>query len=218
MRVLVLCSGTGSIDRAFERKNWDVVSVDWLAKFSPTLCVDIMDWDYQAAFPKDHFNFVWASPACTHFSIARTTGGPRDIQGATALVQRCLEIAEFFGCEWCLENPATGLLKQQPLMKDRPFTDVTYCRYGFEYRKQTRLWHSCAFGKAFKPQPICCKATPCPAFAANGVHCKSAQRGPTHTQNRGRVQNDNFSQVQLYSMPPTLCDEIAQAAEATVST
>ena len=57
MRVLVLCSGTGSIDRAFERRGLNVVSVDWLAKFAPTLCVDIMDWDYQAAYPRDHCDF-----------------------------------------------------------------------------------------------------------------------------------------------------------------
>ena len=62
MRALVLCSGTGSIDRAFERRGWDVTSVDWLAKFGPTLCVDIMEWDYRAAFPKDHFQFV----PCAH--------------------------------------------------------------------------------------------------------------------------------------------------------
>ena len=87
--MLVLCSGTGSIDRAFERKGWDVVSVDWLAKFRPTLCVDIIDWDYRTAFPKDHyFQFVWASPACTQYSIARTTRKPRDIEGANALVAR----------------------------------------------------------------------------------------------------------------------------------
>ena len=130
MRVLVLCSGTGSVDRAFERKGWEVTSVDWLPKFVPTLCVDIMQWDYRAAFPKDHFQFVWASPACTHFSIARTTGGPRDIEGATALVARCLEIAEYFGCKWCLENPQTGLLKRQPLMQG---TDIG-SRPGFGIR------------------------------------------------------------------------------------
>ena len=166
------------------------------------------------ACPKDYFQFVWASPACTQFSIARTTGGPRDIEGATALVRRCLEIAEYFGCEWCLENPATGLLRRQPLMEGLPFTDVTYCRYGFDYRKQTRIWHSRAFWEAFRPQPICCKATPCPAFAANGAHPKSAQRGADHARGGGRKQNDECSQAQLYSMPPTLCDEIAQAAEA----
>ena len=139
MRALVLCSGSGSIDRAFERRGWDVTSVDWLAKFGPTLCVDIMQWDYRAAFPKDHFQFVWASPACTHFSLARTTGGPRDIEGATSLVARCLEIADYFGCEWCLANPATGLLRRQPLMQSLAWTDTCYCQYGFDYRKHTRL-------------------------------------------------------------------------------
>ena len=108
MRVLVLCSGTGSIDRAFERRGWDVVSVDWLAKFRPTLCVDVNDWDYRTAYPNDYFQFVWASPACTQFSIARTTGGPRDIEGATALVRRCLEIAEYFGCEMVPGEPCHG--------------------------------------------------------------------------------------------------------------
>ena len=207
MRVLVLCSGTGSVDRAFERKGWEVTSVDWLAKFEPTLCVDIMHWDYQAAFPRGHFQFVWASPACTHFSIARTRGGPRDLQGATALVKRCLEIADFFGCEWCLENPATGLLKRQPLMEGLLWTDTCYCKYGYEYRKHTRLWHSRAFGQAFRPQPVCCAASPCPAVAADGVHSMVAQRGGSPATRRG------YSQAQLYSMPPSLCDEIAQAAD-----
>ena len=127
---------------------------------------------------------------------------------------RCLEIAEYFGCDWCLENPATGLLRRQPLMQGLQWTDVCYCKYGFDYRKQTRLWHSHAFGEAFKPKPICCKSSPCPAFAAEGVHPKSAQRGADHVKGGGRKQNDDCSQAQLYSMPPSLCDEIAQAAEA----
>ena len=93
----MLCSGTGNINRAFERKGWDVVSVDWLAKFRGNLCADIMQWDSRAAFPKDHFHFVSASPTCTHFNVARTTGGLRE--GTTALVARCLEITEYFGCE-----------------------------------------------------------------------------------------------------------------------
>ena len=212
MRVLVLCSGTGSIDRAFERRGWDVVSVDWLAKFAPSLCVDITQWDYKAAFPKDHFQFVWASPACTHFSIARTTGGPRDIEGATALVARCLEIAEYFGCAWCLENPATGLLKRQPLMEGLLWTDTCYCKYGFDYRKHTRLWHSRAFGQAFRPQPVCCAASPCPAVAADGVHPTRASY--TQRERGASRARHGYSQAQLYSMPPLLCDDIAQAAEA----
>jgi len=100
----------------------------------------------------------------------------------------------------------------EALMEGLLWTDTCYCKYGFDYRKQTRLWHSLAFGEAFRPQPICCKASPCPAFAATGVHPKSAQHGADHARGGGRKQNDECSQAQLYSMPPALCDEIAQAA------
>ena len=55
MRVFMMCSGTGNRDRAFERKSWDVVNVDWLANFRSILCADIIKWDYRAAFSKDHF-------------------------------------------------------------------------------------------------------------------------------------------------------------------
>ena len=169
MRVLVLCSGTGSVDRAFESIGWEVVSVDWKKKFRPTICVDLMKWDYKSSYPQDHFSFVWASPQCTMFSVARTSGGPRDIEGATALVKRCMEIAEYFGCAWALENPATGLLKRQPLMQGVPWCDVCYCKYGYDYKKPTRIWHSSGFGACFEPRPTCCKASPCPAVAASNV-------------------------------------------------
>ena len=77
-----------------------------------------------------------------------------------------------------------------------------------EYRKHTRLWHSRAVGQAFRPQPVCCAASPRPAVAADGVHPMMAQRGGSRATRRG------YSQAQLYSMPPSLCDEIAQAAES----
>ena len=211
--VFVLCSGTGSVDRAFERRGWNVTSVDWLPKSWPTICADILSWDYQAAFPKDRFQFVWMSPACTMFSIARTTCGPRQLESATALVAKCLEIAEYFGCEWCLENPATGLLKRQPLMQGPAYKVVTYCSFGYPYRKARALWHSRAVGEAFQPRPPCCRATPCPAFAADGLHPKSAQRGANRARGGGRRIDDNCSQQILYSTPPELCDEIAEAAE-----
>ena len=167
MRALVLFCGTGSIDRAFERLGWEVVSVDWEAKYAPTHVADVMSWDYQQ-YTKGHFDFVWGSPACTHFSIARTCGGPCDLEGACALVARTLEIMRYFGVPWALENPATGYLKNQPLMEGLPFNDVTYCRYGFGYKKKTRIWNTLA--DAWWPRAPCCKATPCPAFASAGLH------------------------------------------------
>ena len=220
MRVLVLCSGTGSVDKAFERRGWEVISVDFCPRFGATICEDIMDWNYRDAFPQDHFDFVWASPDCTMFSIARTRGGPRDLVKATALVQRCLEIAGWFGCQWCLENPATGLLKHQPLMEGLCYIDTCYCKYGYPYRKATRLWHSFLFGHHFKPQTMCCKADPCAALTLAQRHPMRAsytQRHPSHAQRGNVPASHGYSQEQLYTMPPLLCDEIAQAAEACIT-
>ena len=211
MRALVLFCGTKSIDRAFERLGWEVVSVDWKAKYAPTHVADLMQWPYYQ-YPKGHFDFVWGSPACTHFSIARTTGPPRDLEGATALVARTLEIMEYFGCPWALENPATGLLRRQALMQELPYSDVTYCAYGYPYKKATRIWHT--LGDSWNPRPVCCKASPCPAFALEGGHPMSAQRGATKAKGGLRRSGDNCSLAQLYSMPPELCDQIAKAAEA----
>ena len=212
MRALVLFCGTGSIDKAFQRLGWEVTSVDWESKYAPTHVANIMTWDYRQ-YPPGAFQFVWGSPCCTHFSRARTTGGPRDIDGATALVARTLEIIAYFGCPWALENPQTGLLKDQALMQGLSYRDVTYCAYGYPYKKTTRVWNT--LGDAWKPRPVCCKESPCPAFALEGVHPMSAQRGASKV-NGQRRSGDNCSQAQLYSMPPQLCDEIARAAQDVV--
>ena len=146
------------------------------------------------------------------FNIARTSGGPRDIEGATALVARCLEIAEHFGCAWALENPATGLLKHQPLMQGLLWCDVCYCKCDYDYKKPTRIWHSSGFGAFFEPKPICCKASPCPAVAAGKLHPRTAQRRPARYRKPGDP-DDYCTLEQLYSMPPELCEDIARAAE-----
>lgn len=46
------------------------------------------------------------------------------------------------GFTWIVENPETGRLKERPFMVARNYNykDVTYCMYGTDYRKPTRLW------------------------------------------------------------------------------
>ena len=208
MRCLGLVAGTGSIGRAFERIGWDVVSLDIDPKCEPTHVADIRFWDCRV-YPHDHFDFVWASPCCTQFSVARTTGPPRDLQGADSLVSRALEIIAYFGCNWALENPLTGLLKTRDIVKGLPFFDTTYCRYDFEYRKATRIWTNLTLSLP----PPCSVQNPCSALIGRR-HPKTAQQS-----RRGSDPSDinnRCSQRELYSIPSGLCTMVAEAANRAV--
>ena len=199
-------SGTKSIGRAFEARGWEVVSLDMNKKANPDICCDIMAWLYPGAFPVGHFDYIHASPPCTHYSIARTTGGPRDFEGANAIVLRTLQIIEFFKPRyWTLENPQTGYLKIQPFMQLYPYVDACYCRYSdgvnHRYRKCTRFWGV----HPWVPRPLCTRADPC-EYVQDGRHPVCAQKfAPT-----GRPPMKH-SQNQLYSIPDALCDELSLA-------
>ena len=114
-RLLELFKGTGSVGDAFEKLGWQVTSVDMVAKFKPTHLCNILDFEYQQYAP-EYFDFVWASPPCTEFSIAKTQG-IRDIEGATKVVEKTLEIIRYFNCSFAMENPQSGYLKQQPCVQ-----------------------------------------------------------------------------------------------------
>ena len=126
-RLLELFCGTKSVGRAFEAAGWEVVSLDIVSKFEPTILCDIRSWDY-TTFP-GHFDMVWASPVCTEYSALEI-------------------IAHFDPLMWIVENPATGLLKTRPFMERLPWVDVTYCKYGTPYRKQTRLCTNMRWSRA----------------------------------------------------------------------
>ena len=124
MRLLELFSGTGSVGNVASELNYDVVSLD--RDMDADIKTDIMDWDYKAYPPK--FFDIRASPPCTEYSRAKTTG-IRKIDEANAIVQRTLEIPRYLDPTfYIIENPQTGLLKEQPFMADLPFLDIDYCK------------------------------------------------------------------------------------------
>ena len=98
-------SGTGSVGRAFERRGWEVTSLDILPGASITS--DILTWDYKNHAPPGHYDFIWASPPCTQYSIARTRAKiPRDFEGADKIIEKTLDIIRFFDPPGDLiENP-----------------------------------------------------------------------------------------------------------------
>ena len=70
MKLLELFSGTGSVGTVAKDMGFEVVSLD--LKNADINC-DIMKWDYKQ-YPVKHFHMIWASPPCTEYSKAKTTG------------------------------------------------------------------------------------------------------------------------------------------------
>ena len=209
MRLLELFSGTGSVGEVFREHGWEVVSLD--RDMPADIQCDIMDWDYDAgAYPPGFFEFIWASPPCTEYSIAKTVGS-RKLEEADAVVQRTLDIIRYFSpWSWAMENPQTGLLKGRPFMSDLHYTDVDYCKYGMPYRKRTRLWNNIL---TFLPRPLC--KHDCPAtIPGTKKHAKTAQKGPNITAT-GRDLNSN-RQAELYRIPKELVLHLLEAVDADI--
>ena len=208
-RLLELCSGTGSVGAVFNFAGWDVVSVDWDPKTGADVIADLLSWDY-SVFPKGYFQHVHASPDCTMYSRARTKAKtPRDLDKADRLVAKCLEIIEYFGCTYTLENPSTGLLPHRPLMQ--PLKDaerrVTYCKYGLPYKKPTCIWTNLS---TWAPRPLCCKSDACQHF--------DGQRHTVQAQ-RGQRDGSSLKQCVLFGIPWQLVQEWVDAInESQVST
>jgi hypothetical protein len=199
-RLLELFSGTGSVGRAFERRGWEVVSVDVCPKFKPTHCVNILEWN--CPYPPGYFDAVHASPPCEQYSRARTTAKtPRNLELADARVQKALALIDYLKpAHWFLENPATGMLTKRPFMQGIPYVDVCYCTFpGFLYRKQTRLW-----GRHSLQSRMCPGPGKCPAMEGKH-HIQYAQLRPT------RFGQMPHRREELYRMPDGLCDLMAEA-------
>ena len=151
MNLLEMFSGTGSVGLVAKALGFNVISLDLN---NADINTDILKLDYKP-FDRNHFDFIWSSPPCAEYSVAKTTG-VRKIDLANATVLRTLEIIDYFNPEyWFLENPQTGLVKEQEFMKGLPFYDVDYCKYGMPYRKRTRIWTNLT---TWKPRPLCKRA------------------------------------------------------------
>ena len=212
MRLLELFCGTRSIGKAFEQEGFEVLSLDLDPKTGADIICDLMDWDY-TMYPRGYFDVLWASPPCTMHSRARTTAStPRDLEGSDNLVQRVLDLIEYFQPKvYAFENPGTGLLPTRKVVGGIPYKDISYCMYNYPYRKYTRIWTD---SKVWEPRPKCTKQNPCEGMR-DGRHQLSAQRGPAKTGGV-RIRGDKCSLYQLYSMPAELCSEMAQAFKREV--
>ena len=203
--ILELFAGTGSVGRAFRAAGWEVTSVDMDPKAKADITCDIMDFVPPQGVHYDHCH---ASPPCTEFSRALTTR-PRDLAAGLRVAERALAIIrELKPNTWTIENPGSGLLPQQASFKELPWKEVTYCRYGYRYRKLT--WFGTNLGAFWEPREVCNSRNPCEHKVGNR-HPESAQRGPSRLKD-GSLVGGKHSQNELYSIPQELCNELAAAA------
>ena len=89
-------------------------------------------------------------------------------------------------------------------MDNIDFYDVDYCKYGFRYRKGTRIWTNL---KGWEPKPLCKKDC---GNVVDGKHLETAQRLPC---GKKADWGENYivkKQTDLYRMPQQLIEEIFQ--------
>jgi len=154
MRILELFAGTGSVGNVALRKGWEVVSLDLDPAAQATHTCDILYWDY-TQYPRDHFDYVFASPPCTEFSTIMNRR-PRKLELADAIVERTLDIIAYFSpSAWWIENPLSGLLKTRAMMQGIPSIVVSYCRYGYQYKKDTIIFTNITYDNPLRCKRLC---------------------------------------------------------------
>ena len=119
---------------------------------------------------------------------------PRDLEKADELVRRAIRIIDELQPQfWFIQNPQTGYLKNRDVVAQLPFRDLSYCRYGMPYKKQTRIWTS----EADDWVPLKCDGR-------NACGQMEGRRRQTMAQNY-----NGWSREELYRIPAELCNEIA---------
>ena len=177
--LLELFAGTQSVSRVARRLGWDCVSLDICPRHSPDLCMSVLDFD-ETAYPRDAFDFIWASPPCEAFSVAKCRGRgggaelrEADMVVAEALVAKTKQILDHFDAHYCVENPKGSRLWNREIglqLRARSVL-VSYCQYGYNYRKTTRI--AASFPLSL---PVCQGAGWCASMIGT-KHLRHAQRG-----------------------------------------
>jgi len=152
MRVLELFKGSGSITNYYkDRDDVEIISLDYNSKYNPTICCDIMEFDYKQ-YPVNHFDIIWASPECILFSTLQYTHIGRKWDNKEHLINeqkknvkyilKTIELIEYLKpTYYYIENPARSMIWNYIDNYDisKKFVICDYCVFGFNYRKRTKI-------------------------------------------------------------------------------
>lgn len=154
MKILELFSGTECLSNAFRARGHEAFTVDWSLKFPSSMHIDIGELTAEMVLEKfGRPDVIWCGFDCTTFSIAaishhRTKNpvtGSLDPKSDYAkkcdeVNKHCLKlIEELKPMCYFIENPMGGMRKMD-YMQPIPRYLITYCQYGFNYRKATDIF------------------------------------------------------------------------------
>jgi len=202
-KVLELFKGSGSITTYFSNTDYEVISLDIIKKYNPTICSDIMEWDY-TIYPPHYFDIIWASPECKIFSMLQNTWIGRKWRDKQHLqetrdehscfILKTMEIIDYFKPKhYFVENPKDSKIWDYipDEFKDK-YIIVDYCFFGYDYKKPTKILTN----KDLTNKRCSCKKH---GMRLGLVGCKM--------ENCETVEKvDNTTLLQRYSIPPKLLD------------
>lgn len=214
-KMLDLFCGTKSMAKAFERAGWETYTVDWEAKFEPTLCCDVNTLTVEKIIDLCDGvpDFVHMSPDCTSYSVAAIFHH-RKQNKATGELEPITEYAQF--CDktntyiidlivnklkpkyWTIENPRSAMRKMS-FVKGLPRYTVTYCKYGDSRQKPTDIWTNIPNPNFIPP----CKP---------GSSCHEAAPRGSRTGTQGIKGSKDRSRI-----PDALCDYIVSLCNANLT-
>lgn len=130
MKVLDLCAGTGSATQAFRDRGHEIITLDISGDVD--IRCDIREW-----YPRNrYFDFIWASPPCTEFSIAKRIPY-KERNPDLSVVEACLRTIQAIKPRfWIMENPR-GALRH---FIGKPVITIRYKDFGYVCSKPTDLW------------------------------------------------------------------------------
>jgi len=152
MKILELFKGSGSITKYFiDNNDVEVISLDILEKYNPTICTDIMTFHHKE-FDIGYFDIIWASPECKIFSQLQHTHIGKKWNSLEHLknereknkiyINKTIEIIDYLKpTYYFIENPLYS--KIWDYIDNKNYIDnyviVDYCYFGYNYKKPTKI-------------------------------------------------------------------------------
>ena len=204
MRILEIFCGTKSMGKVFEKNGWEVISIDIEKKWKPTICIDVLEWDYKS-FDKNYFDHIHFSPPCIYMSQVQQSWYGRykgrgdnkylfteeihkeRLKESDKLLHKINEIIDYFdNITFTIENPYhtkfNNITKRNILNYDYVVCD--YCMYGSLIKKPTVFYNN---------------------FNLKLNRCDKSH---THTQYKIFCGGGNTPKDNVFRIPEKLCEHI----------